>query len=200
MNYNFIAPYYDILSRICFLNRQQIAHHVILKHLKSGNRILWIGGGSGWFLQELNSLQINLEIDYVELSKVMVDKASSKIYENLKVNYYCEDMFSFNYNRGYDVVISAFIFDHFTEIQCEKLFRKINPFLIKGGKWFYLDFSTKQTKFQQFLTQSMIMFFNVVAGLNNSHFPKIDHLFNEFELVEEVFYFKKYIRAQVFRK
>lgn len=200
MNYNYIAPYYDWLSRICFLNRQQLAHRPILKYLKPHDRILWIGGGSGWFLREINQLNIPLTIDYVELSETMIQKAQSKVYEHLNINFIAKDMFIVQYEGRYDVVLSAFIFDHFMADQCQTLFKKINLHLRQEGIWFYVDFSENQNLVQKALTKAMVTFFNLVANIKNSNFPKINHLFKDFVLIEKKEYFGKYIEAKIYKK
>ncbi|RLZ10771.1 methyltransferase domain-containing protein [Faecalibacter macacae] len=200
MNYNYIAPYYDLLSRICFLNRQQIAHKIILKYLKANDKILWLGGGSGWFLEEINELNILVEIDYVELSTVMINKAKTRNHSNLKVNFYKEDIFKFETNQNYNIVITAFIFDHFSASDCEVLFTKFNPNLIIEGKWFCVEFNENQNLIQRFLTKSMVVFFNLIAGIKTKDFPKIDHLFNDFNLIEEKQYFWNYIQSKVYKK
>ena len=200
MNYNYIAPYYDFLSRLCFLNRQQKAHDPILKYLKPNERILWIGGGSGWFLNEIDQLNIPIEIDYIEFSSVMINKAKTRKLNHLKVNFYEEDIFKFLYNRQYDGVISAFIFDHFTEENCAELFYKIEPQLKKNGMWFYVDFNQNQTAFQRILTYAMVKFFAIVAGHKSKDFPKIEYLFSDYNLIDEVFYFGNYITSKIYKK
>lgn len=200
MNYNYIAPYYDLLSRICFLNRQQLAHKIILKHLNSGDQILWLGGGSGWFLEDINKLNIDLEFDYVEFSTVMIEKAKARKVSNINVNFYQEDFFQFVPNKNYDVIITAFVFDHFSEKECEILLKKYNQFLNKKGKWAYVDFCEEQNFIQRFLTKSMVLFFNLVAGIGAKDFPKVNGLFDDFELIEGKEYFGNYIQSKIYKK
>lgn len=200
MNYNYIAPYYDFLSKICFLNRQQMAHRNLLKHLNPNDKILWIGGGSGWFLKELDVLNIPLKIDYIEFSEVMINKARTIKLDNLDVRFYQEDILKFVPNNKYDVIITAFIFDHFTVQECESIFDKINSQLLKNGLFFYVDFSENQNLIQRFLTKAMVYFFQIVAGIKTNDFPKIDYLFAQFSLVEEEYYFMEYIHSRIYRK
>ena len=79
MNYNFIAPYYHSLSQLIFLNRQHQAHFVILKHLKENDKILWVGGGAGKFIAEIEKLNLKLDIDYVDFSSKMIDLAQKNL-------------------------------------------------------------------------------------------------------------------------
>ena len=201
MNYNYIAPFYDSLSRICFLNRQQKAHRLILPYLENNQKILWLGGGSGWFLKEMDHLNLNLEIDYVEMSSVMMNKAKSLDLKHIKVNFYQEDLLNFILEKAqYDVIITAFIFDHFSEENCDRIFKKYDKVLKENGLWFYVDFAQDQNKIQRFLTSSMVLFFRLIANIKTNDFPKIEYLFDSFYLVKEEFYFGNYIKSQVFRK
>ncbi len=200
MNYNYIAPYYDLLSRICFLNQQQKAHQIILEHLKPNAKILWLGGGSGWFLPKIDQLRFNLSIDYVEVSLVMLTKAKQKKLKNTSVHFIEEDILKFNSDQKYDVIITAFIFDHFKREECELMFNRFNENLKTNGKWIYIDFCENQTKIQRCLTRAMVLFFNVVAGIKAKDFPKVDDLFNNFKMLAKRAYFLKYIEAKVYVK
>lgn len=200
MNYNLIAPYYDVLSRICFINRQQMAHRLILNYLKPNDRICWIGGGSGWFLAELNQLGIPLSIDYIEFSEVMMQQAQKQNIKHLNVNFIQLDMFKFHPKGAYDVVISAFIFDHFTTHKCDELFHKLNKHLKEKGIWFYVDFTPNQTYWQRFLSQLMVHFFDLIAGMGKQSFPKIEYLFNDFNLLQKKTFFLNYIESIVYQK
>lgn len=200
MNYNLIAPYYDTLSRICFFNRQQIAHRLILNYLKPNDRICWIGGGSGWFLMEMDQLKIPLKIDYIEFSEVMINYAKNQKLKHINVNFIQLDVFKFEPNNTYDVIISAFIFDHFSVKKCEKLFEKLNQQLQDKGLWFYVDFQQNQLIWQRFLSQLMVLFFDWIAGMGKQSFPKIEYLFKNFKPLQKENYFFSYIESIVYQK
>ena len=95
MNYNFIAPYYHSLSQLIFLNQQHCAHFPILNFLKAGDKILWVGGGAGKFISELEKLNFNLEITYVDFSSKMIDLAKKQSTKNIKINFIVADIFDF---------------------------------------------------------------------------------------------------------
>ena len=189
MNYNYIAPFYDILSRICFLNRQQKAHQPILSYLKNEMKILWIGGGSGWFLEDIDQLNLSLHIDYVELSSAMMNAAKTRNLNAIQVNFIQEDIFEYQLIEEYDLIITAFFFDHFKEEECVDLFHRLNKSLKNKGIWFYVDFNQNQNIIQRFLTKAMVLFFCWVAGIKNKDFPKVEYLFNSYQKIEEHYYF-----------
>ena len=201
MNYNFIAPYYHSLSQLIFLNRQQQAHFLILKYLKDGDKILWVGGGAGKFIAELEKLNLKLEIDYVDFSSKMIELAKKETITNLKINFIVADIFDFETDKKYDVVMTTFLFDHFTQTKAEELFLRLNKCLCKNGIWFYVDFVENQKGWQKSLTKLMLRFFRVVIGLDISQLPKMKQLFMQhFEIIEQKNYFKKYMISCVFKK
>lgn len=200
MNYNYIAPYYDVLSRMAFCNRQQMAHKVILKHLHAKDKWLWIGGGSGWFLKEIDALNLPLEIDYIEFSEVMINRAKKIPLHHIKVNFIHADAFNYTYAKAYDGIITAFFFDHFKEEQCQSLFKRLDQHLKPNGLWFYVDFIQNQNLVQQLLTQSMILFFRWVANIKTTNFPKIEALFHPYECLEVQYFFGRYITSRIYKK
>jgi len=200
MNYNIIAPYYDILSRIAFCNRQQRAHRLILKYIQPHQHILWLGGGSGWFLKEIDQLGYAVTIDYIEFSESMMNQAKQIPLKNLNLNFIHEDAFEYKYVKKYDVIITAFFFDHFTEEKCTSLHQTLDFHLVEGGLWFYVDFIQNQNKIQKFITQLMIYFFRLVAQIKTDNFPKVEYLFKAYKLVEEKMYFGNYITSRIYRK
>lgn len=201
MNYNFIAPYYHSLSRIIFLNRQHLAHFPILDYLEEGDKILWIGGGAGKFIPELEKLNIKLEIDYVDFSSEMIKMAKKEKLNNLKINFITSDIFDFDLQKEYDVVMTTFLFDHFNQELAVKLYSKLKESLKLNGIWFYVDFTQNQRKWQKGITTLMLLFFRIMIGLNIKQLPVMKPIFEtNFQLVHQRYYFRKYIESFVWRK
>ena len=200
MNYNYIAPFYDSLSRISFLNNQQKAHYPILPFIKNDMRILWIGGGSGWFLKDIDQLNLNLQIDYVEFSSAMMKAAKARKLNFTQVNFIQEDIFKYQLTEKYDLIITAFFFDHFKDEECIALFERLNQSLKNKGFWFYVEFNQNQNFIQRFITKAMVLFFNCVAGIKNQDFPKIEYLFDHYQKIEDYYYFGNYIVSRIYQK
>ncbi|WP_291075520.1 MULTISPECIES: class I SAM-dependent methyltransferase [unclassified Empedobacter] len=201
MNYNFIAPYYHSLSQLIFLNRQHQAHFVILKYLKKNDKILWVGGGAGKFIAEIEKLNLKLDIDYVDFSSKMIDLAKIEKTSNLNINFIVADIFDFETDKKYDVVMTTFLFDHFNQSKAEELFSQLNSYLKVGGLWFYVDFVQNQKGWQKSVTNVMLSFFRIIIGLDISQLPKMYQSFlPNFKIVEHKFFFKKYIESIVYQK
>jgi len=201
MNYNFIAPYYHFLSSLFFMNRQHLAHFTILDFIKENNRILWIGGGAGKFIPEIDNLNKNIIIDYIDISPKMIELAKKQSCSNLKINYIVADILDYPLVEKYDVIMTTFLFDHFSQNIAENLFYKINNSLKNNGIWFYVDFIQNQSKWQKNITRLMILFFKLIIGLDISNLPKMNSIFNKtYEIKTRKLFFRKYIESIVYRK
>ena len=201
MNYNFIAPYYHSISQLIFLNQQHRSHFPILKFLKAGDKIFWVGGGAGKFISELEKLNFNLEITYVDFSSKMIDLARKQSTKNIKINFIISDIFDFETSEEYDVIMTTFLFDHFQQKKAEELFMKLNNFMNTGGIWFYVDFTQNQKGWQKMLTKLMLQFFRIIIGLDISRLPKMNLLFDkDYHVINQQQFFKKYIESSIYKK
>ncbi|MGV0831588.1 class I SAM-dependent methyltransferase [Empedobacter brevis] len=201
MNYNLIAPYYHSLSQLFFLNRQHQAHFLILNHLKNGDQLLWVGGGAGKFIPELEKLNLELEIDYVDFSSKMIEFAQKETTSNVKINFIVADIFEFKTNKSYDVIMTTFLFDHFQQKRAEELFMQLRNYLRPKGIWFYVDFVQNQKGWQKRITDIMLRFFRIAIGLTISELPEMHSIFDQyFKAIERQHFFKKYIESIVYQK
>jgi ubiquinone/menaquinone biosynthesis C-methylase UbiE len=200
MNYNFIAPYYHSLSKLIFLNQQHKAHFLILDQLKDGDKILWVGGGAGKFIPEIDRLNLEIEIDYVDFSSKMIELAKKLKTTHVYINFITADIFNYKTENKYDVIITTFLFDHFTQQQAETLFERLYLFLKPNSIWFYVDFTQNQSKWQKQVTQLMLSFFRIVIGLNINQLPKMNLVFEEkMKVYKTQKFFQNYIESIIYR-
>jgi len=73
-NYDRIARYYDVLSRMVFFRAQLKAQIDQLHFIPANSSVLIVGGGTGWILEEIAKVHSSgLRITYVEISAKMLD-------------------------------------------------------------------------------------------------------------------------------
>ena len=184
-----------------FFNQQHKAHFPILNYLKDGDNILWVGGGAGKFIPELDKLNLNLQIDYIDFSQKMIGLAQKQMTKNVKINYIVSDIFDVKLTKEYDVVFTTFLFDHFNQSKAEILFNQLNSVLKSDGLWFYVDFSQNQNLWQKGLTKLMLNFFRLLIGLDITQLPKMDKVFKyNLDKIVHQHYFMKYIESVVYKK
>ncbi len=84
-NYNKIAKYYDLISRLVYGKAIIKAQVSLLKFIPANSSVLIIGGGTGWVLEELAKIhQEGLTIIYVENSSKMIALAQKEIVERIE--------------------------------------------------------------------------------------------------------------------
>jgi hypothetical protein len=102
----------------------------------------------------------------------------------------------------FDVVMTPFLFDNFTEATFQMVFGHIHTSLKPGGLWLNSDFKLTGKWWQEVLLKSMFLFFRIVCGIEASKLPEIENRFSEFRYKENAgkSFFGDFIVCQVFGK
>lgn len=179
-DYNNIAFCYDGLSRIVFGKHIKQSQICLLSFIGPGSKILIVGGGSGWILEEISrKYSSGLHIVYVEASANMIKLAKAKktAYNTVElVNEYIE---VYQPSSTFDVIITAFLFDNFDEETTTKIFNKLHILLNKNGKWLFADFIiTNRTKYQhKLLIRAMYFFFKITSNVQAKKLTDTEPIF-----------------------
>lgn len=203
-NYDFIAPWYDRLSRMVFFKAQVNAQKEQLSFIENGQRILIVGGGTGWILEEIAAIKQNLEITYVEISANMLELArerkcgkNSVVFVNQAIEYFVD-------HEPYDVIVTAFLFDNFGKERAELVFTDLDQKLKNNGLWLFSDFSEhdKENHWQNFLLKLMYFFFENIASIEAKNLINMDSYFKEkeYKVLQKKEYYKSFIKAIVYKK
>lgn len=162
-NYDRIAGYYDVLSRMVYFRAQMKAQIDQLSAIPVNSTILIAGGGTGWILEEIARIHPSgLKITYVEISSKMLDISKKRDVKANTVTYIHSAMEDFKTTALYDVIITAFFFDNFAADSVGTVFNQLNGLLKSGGLWLFSDFyyTEKSGKvWQRLLLQAMYSFF-----------------------------------------
>ena len=175
-----IASIYDRLKFLVFGSSLDKAAAHFVKELSDSSNILFIGGGSGAILKQFSSGQ---QIDYIELSEKMLDKARRQPCK-AKVSFIHADIIELELLKKYDTVITPFILDCFDQEGIHKLFAKIYPQLKPNANWLQTDFYP-QNIFQEWLVSIMYLFFSWTVNLKVSKLPSLDSVFKKFNFIEK---------------
>src|SRR4030095_11660636 len=115
-DYNNIAGYYDRLSRLVFQRSIIKAHQYLIDFIADNNKILLVGGGTGWILGEIAKLKRkNISLVYVEKSSKMIELSKKRKHENLAVEFVHSGIEGYTTDEHFDVVLTPFLFDNFIE-------------------------------------------------------------------------------------
>ena len=123
VNYDNSAWFYDRLSGLIYgkaIIRSQV---YLLKYIPAGANILIVGGGTGWILEEITKIHPSgLKIIYVEISAKMMALSRKRNIGNNEVSYINESIENVPGPVNYNVVVTPFLFDNFTEQTLDKVF------------------------------------------------------------------------------
>ncbi|MEN0054413.1 MAG: class I SAM-dependent methyltransferase [Mucilaginibacter sp.] len=201
-NFNNSAWFYDRLSRLVYgralINTQQY----LIQFIEPGTKILIVGGGTGWILEEISKLHASgLHITYVEVAANMIALSQKRNIGNNQVAYINNAIENVSLANDFDVAITPFLFDNFTEQTLATVFNHIHALLKPGGLWLNADFQLTGKWWQQFLLKSMFIFFRIVCGIEASKLPQIEAYFtqNTYKPIGQKTFFNEFIVAKVYR-
>ena len=190
--YNNAAFFYDRLARLVFGNKLQQAQSLFLHLIPKDARVLIVGGGSGWILEELARIHPSskLSITYVEAAPKMVELAQQRIKSNpalseapFLTNFITAPIQDAQLDGHYDVIITAFFFDNFNDHEAGNIVDKLLQHFAARGQWFYTDFRNSSVTSHKLLLKSMYLFFALICGLTNRRLPDMFRIFDKHGLV-----------------
>ncbi|HEY4322966.1 MAG TPA: class I SAM-dependent methyltransferase [Mucilaginibacter sp.] len=202
-NYNNSAWFYDKLSLIVYGRAIINAQVYLLRFIKPNSHVLIVGGGTGWILEEMAKVYPSgLEITYVEASANMMARSKKRhtgLNKIIFVNDIIEDA---PLSGSFDAVITAFLFDNFTEETLKKIFDDIHKYLKRGGLWLNADFQLTGKLWQTILLKSMHLFFKLLCNIEASKLPDIENQFKRhgYESVAQQTFFSDFIISKAYRK
>lgn len=205
-NYDAVAPFYDTLSRLVFGKAQVHAQAEQLKHIPASARILIVGGGTGWILEEITKIHAaDLQITYVEISEQMLVMAKAKNTGSNELRFVHSAIEEFHTTGTFDLILTAFLFDNFAEQRVHQVFNRLDGFLEKGGLWFFCDFKLTHKRsygWKQLLLKMMYVFFRIFARVEAKKLQEVEALFHakNYQVISRKAYYRGFIESIIFRK
>lgn len=205
-NYDKAAPFYDFLSRIIFGKSLIRAQQALIPSVKYGSKILIVGGGTGFILEELARIYpAGLSITYVEISAKMLILARKRNWNKNEVLFVHTGIEDYAASDQFDVIITAFLFDNFKEKRAERVFKILDSLLVPGGKWLFTDFKIegKNNNFwQKILLGTMYKFFRLLCNIEATQLPDMASLFQPagYKTLLETKHFHDFIESLVYQK
>jgi ubiquinone/menaquinone biosynthesis C-methylase UbiE len=202
-NYNNSAWFYDRLSRVVYGKALVNAQVYLLKHVSANSSILIVGGGTGWILEELSKIHpSDLNITYVEIAAHMMALSQKRNTDSNNVTFINDAIENVALPPNFDVVITPFLFDNFTEQTFKKVFAHIAQLLKNDGLWLNTDFQLTGKWWQGVLLKSMFLFFKVICGIEASKLPAIARCFDDggYKVIDRKNFFSDFIVSEVYKK
>jgi SAM-dependent methyltransferase len=205
-NYDPIARYYDFLSRLFFGRSEILAQVGLLGYVPAGSRMLIVGGGTGWILEEIaDRYPAGLRITYVESSGEMMRLAKRRRVGGIVVSFVEQPIEAFVTDERYDCILTGFLFDNFSAGLAARVIGRLCPMLEADGCWLFADFyyRRRESRFWQGL-MLRVMYFSarLICKVDARELPDMDDLFAQagFSPVRISWYYRGFIKAVAYRR
>ena len=167
--FDLLAPVYDTLARWAIGRDIVSAQLCFLNQLKNCNRILILGGGSGWILESLCTNFPHVEIDYIDVSPRMIKSGRKKYahYERVRFIQGTEEDIP---EKNYDGVITNFYLDMFGAKSLSRAIERIKISLSSQATWIATDF-VDESRMHSFKLWCMYRFFGVITCIEATRLP-----------------------------
>lgn len=202
-NYNNSAWFYDRASKLIYGRTLIRAQVYLLRSIPVQSKILVVGGGTGWILEEIAKIHASgLKITYVEIAPKMMVRSKKRNTGSNEVDFVTDAVENVALQNDYDVVITPFLFDNFTEESFQIIFARINQALKPNGLWLNSDFRPTGRLWQRILLKSMFLFFRMVCCIEAETLPAIQAAFDGYGYrgVEQKSFFGDFILSTVYQK
>jgi ubiquinone/menaquinone biosynthesis C-methylase UbiE len=202
-NYDNSAWFYDRLSRLVYGKALINAQVYLLPYVPSNSNILIAGGGTGWLLEELAKIHpTGLNITYVEISAKMMALSQKRNGGNNQLTFINKPVEEVVFTEQFDVIITPFLFDNFTEDTLHTVFTHLNNHLKTSGLWLNTDFRLTGRWWQNILLKSMFLFFRLLCHIEASKLPDTQNHFkkNGYAVIAESNFFADFINSTVYRR
>jgi tRNA (cmo5U34)-methyltransferase len=191
-NFDSVAWCYDFLSLIVFGNKIKNSQIILLNQIKENDRVLIIGGGTGWIINEVLKQKKTTTIDYVEVSISMLEKAKSitPLSPDVSINFIHGNEDSIREEALYDIVITCYFFDQFQPERLEYVISKLVAALKSDGKLLVADFNLSPSSpiKHKALVKIMYLFFYITCRLEVKRLIKFQEILEKFHLVRKDFF------------
>lgn len=205
-NYDPIARYYDLLSRMFFGRSEILAQVGLLGYVRAGSRMLIVGGGTGWILEEIAvRYPAGLRITYVESSGEMMRRAKRRRVGASVVSFVKLPVEEFVTDEGFDCILTGFVFDNFSDQLADRVMRRLCPMLASDGCWLFADFYYRRGEgrfWQGLMLGTMYFSARLICRVDARELPDMDGLFarSGLEPVHVSWYYKGFIKAVAYRR
>lgn len=178
-DFNFIAPFYDPLSRLVFGNSLRKAQSLWLNRVPKNADILVFGGGSGWLLARILAVCSPQKVIYVDASPVMIALARKAVNNDNRVDFRIGTETVLKPSDRVHALFTPFILDLFSD---DYLLNHLIPTLCQSlqtnGFWFCSDFVEPTKGWQRVIMWSQYRFFRTFSHIGADRLPNWMPLLN----------------------
>ena len=180
-NFNNAAWFYDRLSRLVYGRALINAQVYLLRFIPADSKILIIGGGTGWILEKIAEIHSSgLVITYVDVAAGMISRAKKRNTGGNKVIFVNDTIENTKLPAHFNVVITPFLLDNFTNATLTSVFAHVHPLLKPNGLWLNTSFQLSGNWWQPLLLKTMFLFFRILCNIEAKKLPAIENQFGKY--------------------
>jgi len=194
--YNQLAPVYDRLARFVFGKAMTQSQMIFLGQLQNCESVLVLGGGTGWWLNDLLKRFPDLKITFVDSSSEMIRRAKMKLKLKHQVDFVHGTIEDVSMDRKFDGVILYYFLDLFPGDRLPVVIEKIFNHMNANSIWLVSDFINRKKWHTAFL-KMMYLFFYLLTGSTSKQLPDWQNKLENAGLlkIEEQTFYGKFILA-----
>ena len=174
-----VAAFYDPLARLVFGDVLRRAQQAALAGLPAGRpRVLIIGGGSGWVLNEVLQQRPDARVLYLEASALMLANSRETLQRAApahvsQVEFRLGTEQALHPTESFDVIITFFFLDLFEPGRLRAITSCLNQARRPAAPWLLADFRPARTLWQRALLKMMYGFFRLTTGISGRTMPDL---------------------------
>lgn len=199
-NFDALAPYYDTLARIVYGKSIQRAQTEFIYTIPVRATILILGGGTGWILDSLTHGNQGHKIYFIEASSEMIGRAQRRSIDGDVIFIHGTEA-AIPQGLKFDVVMTNFYFDLFTNAGVQHRIQHIAKFCNDDARWLVTDFVNTRW-WHSLLLKSMYAFFKLTSGIEADHLPDWEPALHAagYSCTDQRGFYKGFIQSYVFEK
>lgn len=177
VDFDRVARWYDGAARLVFGAAQRNAQRAALASLPAGApRVLILGGGSGWVLEEVWRRRPAATVLYIDASAAMLQQARARSRQlgptrQGLVEFRLGTEAALMADDTFDAVLTFFVFDCMTPPTLQAAVARLARALRPGSCWLVAEFTQPRQWWQQALQRGMYLLFSWTAGLTARRLP-----------------------------
>ena len=146
MNFDRIAPFYQLIESVTAGSSVQQCRTALLHHLARAKSVLLLGEGNGRFLTELMEQFPDMKITIVDSSANMLGllrkRLAKRFLNEANLTLVQADIREWHFpHQAFDAVVTNFFLDCFRPIELQTLIHRIASSIKPHGLWMIADFN-----------------------------------------------------------
>jgi ubiquinone/menaquinone biosynthesis C-methylase UbiE len=174
MNSDPIARWYQLFEYLVFGRALQRRRLEFLKEVADVRSVLILGDGDGRFTAEFVKQNPQAVVESVDSSARMLQLAERRV-GSANVQFRVGDARTIALSGKYDLVVTHFFLDCFTNEELDKLVERITGRCMPNARWLVSEFGLPLAGVPRFAARALIrimyFFFRVLTGLRVTHLP-----------------------------